>query len=297
MKKLLVILVLVLSICVLAGCGKSNEIEGLIEQGKLYVGTSTDYAPYEFIDLTKEGDDKYVGSDIALAKEIANELGLELVIKAMAFDTLLAAIDTGKIDMAISGFTKDSEGKREASYLFSNSYYDEGEGDQILVFNKSKISEYKSLEDLNKAEIKVAAQSGSVQQGLVESQLPNATKVFFEDINNALTALNAGQYDAVALAATAAKSLLTSSVNSDLVMSEFKFDMDDSCLYVIMKKGNTELCEKVNVVCDKAAAGLYQTWVDEAQALFNQLGTNAGELVPDEGETPEEETPEDNIEG
>ena len=246
MKKLLVILVLVLTVICLAGCGETpaKEVEGIIEQGKLYVGVSTDYAPYEFLDLTKEGDEKYVGSDIELAKEIAKELGLELVIKAMAFDTILGALDSNKIDLAISGFTKDPEGKREASYLFSNSYFDEGEGDQILVFNKNKADQFKSLEDLNKPEVKVAAQNGSVQQGLVEAQLPNANKIFFEDINNALTALNSGQYDAVALAATAATSLLTAATNSELMMSEFKFEMDDSCLYVIMKKGNTALQTK-----------------------------------------------------
>lgn len=286
MKKILVLLVLVLSFVCLAGCGNGNngndpvEIEGLIEQGKLYVGTSTDYAPYEFLDLTKTDDEKYVGSDIDLAKAIAEEYGLELVIKVMSFDTVLAALDTNKIDVAISGFTYEE--KRAANYLFSNSYFDEGEGDQILVFNKNKVDQFKSLADLDKAEVKVGAQNGSLQQALVEQQLPNANLIAFEDINNAFTALNAGQYDAIAIAATAAESILTASVNKDLVMSEFKFDVEDSCLYVIMKKGNTALKEKVDVVCDKAAGGLYEIWIKNAQALYEQLGDSAGELIPDE---------------
>ena len=286
MKKILVLLVLVLSFVCLAGCGNGNngndpvEIEGLIEQGKLYVGTSTDYAPYEFLDLTKTGDEKYVGSDIDLAKAIAEEYGLELVIKVMSFDTVLAALDTNKIDVAISGFTYDE--KRAANYLFSNSYFDEGEGDQILVFNKNKVDQFKSLADLDKAEVKVGAQNGSLQQALVEQQLPNANLIAFEDINNAFTALNAGQYDAIAIAATAAESILTASVNKDLVMSEFKFEVEDSCLYAIMKKGNTALKEKVDVVCDKAAGGLYEIWIKNAQALYEQLGDSAGELIPDE---------------
>lgn len=286
MKKILVLLVLVLSFVCLAGCGNGNngndpvEIEGLIEQGKLYVGTSTDYAPYEFLDLTKTGDEKYVGSDIDLAKAIAEEYGLELVIKVMSFDTVLAALDTNKIDVAISGFTYEE--KRAANYLFSNSYFDEGEGDQILVFNKNKVDQFKSLADLDKAEVKVGAQNGSLQQALVEQQLPNANLIAFEDINNAFTALNAGQYDAIAIAATAAESILTASVNKDLVMSEFKFEVEDSCLYVIMKKGNTALKEKVDVVCDKAAGGLYEIWIKNAQALYEQLGDSAGELIPDE---------------
>lgn len=278
MKKFICLIVCLFCSLLFIGCSSDNY---LIESGKLYVGTSTDYAPYEFLDLTKEGNEKYVGSDIDLAKEIANELGLELVIKAMSFDTLLAAIDSGKVDMVISGITKDQEGKREASYLFSNSYYDEGEGDQILVFNKEKAEQFKSLDDLNKSTVKVAAQSGSVQQGLVETQLPNANSIWFENINDALTALNAGQYDAIALSTTSALSLLTAEVNNNLVISEFKFDIEDSCLYIIMKKGNNELAEKVNPICDTAANGKYQTWIDAAKELFEQLGDNAGELIPE----------------
>lgn len=278
MKKFICLIVCLFCSLLFIGCSSDDY---LIESGKLYVGTSTDYAPYEFLDLTKEGNEKYVGSDIDLAKEIANELGLELVIKVMSFDTLLAAIDSGKVDMVISGITKDQEGKREASYLFSNSYYDEGEGDQILVFNKEKAEQFKSLDDLNKSTVKVAAQSGSVQQGLVETQLPNANSIWFENINDALTALNAGQYDAIALSQTSALSLLTAEVNNNLVISEFEFDIEDSCLYIIMKKGNNELAEKVNPICDTAANGKYQTWIDAAKELFEQLGDNAGELIPE----------------
>ena len=287
MKKLLVVLVLVIGLCFFGGCNKAEKIEGLIEQGKLYVGTSTDYAPYEFVDLTKEGDDKYVGSDIELAKAIADKYGLELVLKVMSFDTVLTALDTGKIDLAISGFTYEE--KRAASYLFSNSYFDEGEGDQILVYNKNKADQFKSLDDLNKPEVKVGAQNGSVQQSLVSAQLPNCNMIAFEDINNAFTALNDGQYDAIAIAKTAAESFLTASVNSELMMSEFKFEIEDSCLYVIMAKGNTELCEKVNVVCDEAANGLYETWIKNAQALYESLGDNAGELIPEDNKKDEEE--------
>ena len=279
MKKFVCLLGCLVCLLGLFSCTKKDDY--LIEAGKLYVGTSTDYAPYEFLDLTKEGDEKYVGSDIALAKEIAKELGLELVIKVMAFDTLLAAIDSNKVDMVISGITKDEEGKREASYLFSNSYFDEGEGDQILVFNKNKVETFKSLEDLNKADIKVGAQSGSIQQGLVKAQLPNAKCIDFENINDAITALNAGQYDAIALAKTAASSLLSAEVNKDLVISEFKFEMSDSCLYILMKKGNEELAKKVNPVCDAAAQGKYQVWLEEAQSLFEDLGSQAGELIPE----------------
>ena len=111
--------------------------EELIESGKLIVATSTDYAPYEFIDLTKEGQDKFVGADITLAKYIANKLGLELEIKSMNFDVVLTALDSDKADLAISGFTYSDS--RAASYLFSESYFLEGEGDQIIVTTKAVV--------------------------------------------------------------------------------------------------------------------------------------------------------------
>jgi polar amino acid transport system substrate-binding protein len=232
--------------------------------------------------MALQGDEKYVGSDIDLAKEIAKELGLELVIKAMAFDTILGALDSNKIDLAISGFTKDPEGKREASYLFSNSYFDEGEGDQILVFNKNKADQFKSLDDLNKPEVKVAAQNGSLQQELVQTQLPNATAIFFEDINNAFTALKDGQYDAIAIAGTVAGTLIGAEENKGIVMSDFQFEVESSALFAILQKDNTALAEVINPICEEVAKGQYQTWLDEADALFLALGDNAGELVPEE---------------
>lgn len=276
MKKILTVFVLLLMVLSMTSCKK---VEGVIENGKFYVGISPDYAPYEFFDLTKDGDDKYVGSDVQLAKKIADELGLELVLKPMNFDLILAGLDSGKIDVAISGFTWSSE--RADNYLFSSSYYDDGEGDQILVFKASNQDKFQSLADLNKIEIKVAAQSGSLQQELIDEQLPNATHVYFEDINNAFTALNSGQYDAIAVAGVVAQTLLTSEENKDIVISTFQFEVESSALYVIMQKDNTVLAEQINPICEKAAAGLYEEWIKTADALYKSLGDNAAEISPE----------------
>lgn len=278
-KKLLCILVVFMFAILFVGCTNNEKNEGLIKSGKIYVGVSTDYAPFEFVDLTKKGSERYVGSDIDLAKEIAKENGLELVIKTMTFETLLAAIDSNKIDMAISGITYDD--KRAENYLFSHTYFSEGDGNQILVFNKNRKDEFPTLESFNKKDIKVAAQNGSLQQSLVEEQLPDCKLIKFEDINNAFDALKNGKYDAIALASSVADSLLTASVNSNLMASTFSFEVKDSAYYVLMRKGNVTLAEKVNPVCDKAAAGLYKKWVEDAKKLYEDLGENAGELVPD----------------
>ena len=75
------------------------------------VAISPDFAPMEFVDLAKSGDDKYVGFDVLLAKYLAKELNKKLVIKPMSFDAVQAAVqavtdalgNTGRILVRESG--------------------------------------------------------------------------------------------------------------------------------------------------------------------------------------------------
>ena len=263
-----------------------NYDEELIEDGKLIIATSTDYAPYEFIDLTKEGQDKFVGADMTLARYIANKLGLELEIKSMNFDVVLTALDSDKADLAISGFTYSDS--RAASYLFSDSYFLEGEGDQIIVTTKENASKYTSLADFNKKEVKIAAQAASVQKDLVVAQLPNATLVEITDLQTALTALEEGTYDAVAMSFNGASSAVAVKTSLQIV-ENVKFEQEDSNLYVLTAKNNSKLMDAVNeIIKEVYDQNLYATWMEEAAELFADLGDNAGEIIPEENEFDEE---------
>ena len=94
----------------MSGCGSSqNRLEKILESGKLVLATSPDFAPLEFEDLSS-GEAQYVGSDIELAKYIAEKLGVELEISAMDFSAVQAAIPSGQADIAISGFARSVEG-------------------------------------------------------------------------------------------------------------------------------------------------------------------------------------------
>ena len=276
--KLFICLLAMVIMVTLVGCGEEEKTP-VEPKEKLVVVTSPDYAPYEFIDLTKTGQDKFVGADITLAKYIADELEMELEIKAMDFNVALTALDSGKADLAISGFTYSDS--RAASYLFSKSYFLEGEGDQIIVTTKENASKYSKLEDFNKAEVKIAAQAASVQKDLVTAQLPNATLVEITDLQNALTALEAGTYDAVAMSyngASAAVAVMTALQ----IVENVKFEQEDSNLYVLASKEDTALMEKVNVVIEKVyEQNLYAGWMEEANKLFADLGDNAGEIIPE----------------
>ena len=93
----------------MSGCGSSqNRLEKIKESGKLVLATSPDFAPLEFEDLSS-GEAQYVGSDIELAKYIAEKLGVELEISAMDFSAVQAAIPSGQADIAISGFARTEE--------------------------------------------------------------------------------------------------------------------------------------------------------------------------------------------
>ena len=79
-----------------------NSLKDVKDKGTLVLGTSPDYPPYEF-QTTVNGNDKIVGFDISIARKIAKDIGVKLVIKKMDFDSLLVGLETHKIDMVISG--------------------------------------------------------------------------------------------------------------------------------------------------------------------------------------------------
>ena len=109
----------------LVACGEKDtkdKLEVIQDKGKVVVGLSADYAPYEFHAMI-DGKDEIVGFDVEMAKEIASDLGVELVIKEMDFDSLIAALKADKIDMVISGMnpTKKRAKQIDAYFLYTPS--------------------------------------------------------------------------------------------------------------------------------------------------------------------------------
>lgn len=108
---------LLLAAGLLAGCGSNNNENNTAASGnantgaaakKLIMGTSADFPPYEFHKVV-DGQDTIVGFDIEIAKEIAADLGRELEIKDLPFDSLLNELSSGRIDMVISGLSPTPE--------------------------------------------------------------------------------------------------------------------------------------------------------------------------------------------
>jgi polar amino acid transport system substrate-binding protein len=259
----------------------SVDVTGInfVSEGKLTVGVSTDFAPMEFIDTTKTGQDKFVGSDISLAYAMAEAFGLKLEIKAMNFDVVLTALDQGLIDVAISGFSFTAE--RAANYLPTKCYYEEGDGGQVFIINKTDVEKYKTLQSLNKSDVKIAVQNGSLQEFLTAQQVPNCNMIKIANLDEAIVQLEAGTYNAVCCALSVAENKVV--LNNNLAIVEEPLnDEGYEGNFAWVNKNNALLQAACNKVVEEVVENnYYYMWYDEAEKLQLNLGDAAGELIPE----------------
>ena len=127
MKKLILFITSIITVFTLTACSSSsskNKLEEVKSKGKIVLGVSPDYAPYEFL-TTENGNKKVVG-----AEQIAKKLGVEVEIQEMGFDSLIASLNANKVDMVISGINPTDERKKAVD--FSDVYYT---GKGIFVVN------------------------------------------------------------------------------------------------------------------------------------------------------------------
>ena len=216
-----------------------------VEEGKLTVAISPDFAPMEFVDPTKTGQDMYVGFDVILANYIADELGLELVIMPMSFDACQTAVYTGTVDMSISGYSWTED--RAEKYNLSDYYYaGENENEQVLITLKGNEGKYDTAEEL--AGAKIGAQNASLQQNLVEAQLADSELVLFTDLGTAVLQLKNGDFDCMAVADGNADAIIAN--NSEIIKSGFAFYVDpkETGNVILLQKGADELTEVVNKI-------------------------------------------------
>lgn len=144
-----------------------NSLQRIKHKGTLVVGMSADYPPYEFT-TKKNGQTRYVGFEVSLARQFAKDLGVKLVIKNMDFDSLLVALETRKIDTIISGMNVTP--KREKSVDFSHTYYS---GNSYFLINKSDRNRYQSAKDFKGKT--VGAQNGTLQSTMINKDMPGTT--------------------------------------------------------------------------------------------------------------------------
>ena len=274
MKKIISAILVAIMVLSLAACGNGGS------NGKtLKVATSPDFAPFEFVDASKTGQDAYVGFDLSLAHFIADELGMKLEVMPMSFDACQVAVELGNVDMAISGFVWSE--KREENYNLSDFYFVGTDGIQTLIVPKTAEGTYTGLDQFSGK--KVAAQDASLQFDLCNAQLPADCEVVeIIDINTAILQLINGDFDAIAVPGSVGETLINSHKEElGFCGVNFVVDPKQDANVILLQKGNDELTQKVNAVLAKASeAGYYVTWEQEAKEL---AGTgNAQEVTYDD---------------
>ena len=231
----------------------------------LTIAFSPDFAPMEFVDSSQSGDDKYVGFDILLSYYLGKELGKTVVLKPMSFDAVLMAVETGSVDLGISGFSWTPESAE--TYLISDWYKaGENETEQTLIVLKEKAGTLTTADAFNG--LKVGAQTASLQDVLVKEQLPGAIVQNYKSLNDAYLALVSGQIDALAVAKGNGDAFISDEGKVDFA----GFDFEVADLYknnvILLNKSDAELLAQVNAALDKAkAANLYDSWYEACTVL------------------------------
>ena len=197
--------------------------------GVLVMATNAEFPPYEYHD----GGD-IVGIDAEIAKAIAGELGMELEIEDIAFDSIIPEITSGKADMGLAGMTVTED--RKQSVDFSDTYAKASQ--KVIVKEDSEIA---SPDDL--AGKIVGVQLGTTGDIYVSDLEADGTTV--ERYNKgfeAVQALSQGKIDAVVIDGEPAKTFVAQTEGLKILEESFT----DEEYAIAVKKGNTELLDKIN---------------------------------------------------
>lgn len=276
MKKMMVVAATaVMSLAGLAGTvnAAEDQLAVIKERGQLLVGTSPDFAPREFYIVNEKGEKEIVGSDMSLAKAIADAIGVELKIVTTDFNGVIANIQTGTIDMGISGFSYTEE--REKVMDFSVGYSQETgeEGYQGILVKKELAEKYKTLDEFKQANLVIGAQGGSIQYEMAMKITEPKNVKQYGTMDAELLALNAGDIQAMVVSTTSAQPLVAS-FEDLVILPRDGFDLDPENVYAQNVIGlpknhdNKALLEIVNkVIEDAIESGDMKKWEEEAKEL------------------------------
>ena len=222
MKKAIILIMLLIT---LGGCNKkSNELVMVTEAG---------FAPYEYYE-----NGEIVGVDVDIAREIAKYLGKELVVKDIAFDSIINEVKTGKADFGAAGISYSEDRAKNVDFSINYSVSKQ----VVIVSNNSNINNVNSIS--NK---KIAVQLGSIADTYVTDNFKNASIVRQKKYLAAIEDLKAGKVDCVIMDELPAKEIV--STNNGIKILDGALTNDSYGM--IVKKGNKELLGAINTVLQK----------------------------------------------
>ena len=261
MKKFVSLLLAMLLVASLAACGsKTDDNNG--KDNTLVMGTSADYAPFEFMYKGEDGTMQYGGIDVSVGQYIAENMGKELKVENMAFDYLLPALVKGDFDIVISSMEVDE--KRLQSADFSDPYYTDLP--PAILVKASNAASYKTLADF--AGKSVAAQTGTTKLDIVNDQLTGANAVPLQLVTDMVNELVNGKVDAIVVDGAVAKQY--AETNKDLVIADASSELGAAQPYcVAVAKGDPKgLLPAINAAIAKMnEENKLESFISAADAL------------------------------
>ncbi len=220
MKKIFLLLFLT-CIC-LTGCKKNDN--------ELIMVTEAGFAPYEYYD-----DGKIVGVDVDIANEIANYMGKKLVIKDVAFDSIINEVKTGKADFGAAGISYTKERSKQVDFSINYSV-----SRQVVL-----VRDYSSITDVNDiGNKKIAVQLGSVADTYITDNYKNVTLVRKKKYLAAIEDLKSNKVDCVVMDDLPANEMVRNNSGIKILSGELTSDSYG----MVVKKGNKELLDTINTV-------------------------------------------------
>ena len=269
MKKFLALMLAMLMALSLVACGGGNNAadDNNANNGddaamtKLVLGTSADYAPFEFMYPDESGEMVYGGIDVSVAQYIADEMGVELQVENMGFDYLLTSLDKGDFDIVLAAMEATPDRMENAD--FSDPYYTDVP--PAILVKADKADQYKTLADFNGKS--VGAQTATTKLDLV-NDIEGATPVALASVLDLVTELVYDKVDAILVDGGVAKQY--AEANPDLVIADASAELGEPAPYcVAVQKGDPKgLLDGINAAIAKMTAeNKIETFIADADAL------------------------------
>ena len=276
MKKMIAFLLAAILVLGCTACGSKKDegndrLAQIKEKGYIELCTEPYFAPFEYVDPTKTGDDQYQGMDMEVAKYIADKIGVDLKITALDFTAVLAGVADGKYDFAISAIAYSPE--RAEAMRLSDVYYATNTGYGFTVRSED-VGKYTDIDSLQDAV--VITQSGSVQEALYNQYVNGACKEFklVANMTDGYLAVSEGKAD-VCICSTASASLYAQA-NGGLDIPDFRFEVDPNMNGVCVAmptEGTESLAELINqCIAELNESGKPEEWYSQYEAAAAELG-------------------------
>lgn len=276
MKKIIAFLLAAILVLGCTACGRKKDegndrLAQIKAKGYIELCTEPYFAPFEYVDPTKTGDDQYQGMDLEVAKYIADKIGVDLKITALDFTAVLAGVADGKYDFAISAIAYSPE--RAEAMRLSDVYYATNTGYGFIVRSED-VGKYTDIDSLKDAV--VITQSGSVQEALYNQYVNGACKEFklVANMTDGYLAVSEGKAD-VCICSTASASLYAQA-NGGLDIPDFRFEVDPNMNGVCVAmptEGTESLAELINqCIAELNESGKPEEWYSQYEAAAAELG-------------------------